>query len=147
MIVIIRRIGVVAGQICHLACLIVEPRSESLVEALNPSPFTLKFALSSKHHMITEAHGIPLAVSLTGGNRNDVAQLLPAIQAIRCAGRCGRPRSSQALRVGIVVERSLAPDLATQPKVPGNCPSGTSWQSAKSRSPSGASAGPSSAAA
>jgi hypothetical protein len=25
-----------------------------------------------KHHLITEAHGIPLAVSLTGGNRNDV---------------------------------------------------------------------------
>jgi transposase len=29
----------------------------------------------SKHHVITEAHGIPLALSLTGGNRNDVTQL------------------------------------------------------------------------
>src|SRR5664279_920978 len=26
----------------------------------------------SKHHLIVEAHGIPLAVTLTGGNRNDV---------------------------------------------------------------------------
>ena len=27
--------------------------------------------------MITEAHGCPLAVSLTGGNSNDVTQLIP----------------------------------------------------------------------
>jgi hypothetical protein len=26
----------------------------------------------SKHHVITEAHGTPLVVSLTGGNRNDI---------------------------------------------------------------------------
>ena len=32
--------------------------------------------------MITEAHEIPLAVSLTGGNRNDITQLMPLIQAI-----------------------------------------------------------------
>jgi hypothetical protein len=29
----------------------------------------------SRHHLITEAHGIPLTVSLTGGIRNDVTQL------------------------------------------------------------------------
>jgi hypothetical protein len=29
--------------------------------------------------VITEAHGIPLAVSLTGSNRNDVTQLMPLI--------------------------------------------------------------------
>jgi hypothetical protein len=47
----------------------------------------------SKHHLITEAHGIPLAVSLTGGNRNDVTQLMPLIQAIPpVRGRRGRPR-------------------------------------------------------
>ena len=32
--------------------------------------------------MITEAHGIPLAVSLTGGNRNDVTQLMPLVAAV-----------------------------------------------------------------
>jgi hypothetical protein len=49
---------------------------------------------TSKHHLITEAHGIPLAVSLTGSNRNDVTQLLPPlIQAIPpVRGRRGRPR-------------------------------------------------------
>ena len=31
----------------------------------------------SKHHIITDGQGIPLAVSLTGQNRNDVTQLLP----------------------------------------------------------------------
>ena len=47
----------------------------------------------SKHHLITEAHGIPLAVTLTGGNRNDVTQLLPLIEAIPpVRGRRGRPR-------------------------------------------------------
>ena len=43
--------------------------------------------------MITEAHGIPLAVSLTGGQRNDVTQLMPLLAAIPpVRGRRGRPR-------------------------------------------------------
>jgi hypothetical protein len=47
----------------------------------------------SKHHLITESHGIPLAVSLTGGNRNDVTELMPLIEAIPpVRGRRGRPR-------------------------------------------------------
>ena len=47
----------------------------------------------SKHHVITEAHGMPLAVSLTGGNRNDITQLIPLVQAVPpVRGRRGRPR-------------------------------------------------------
>ncbi|MET9085634.1 IS5 family transposase [Streptomyces sp. NPDC004237] len=47
----------------------------------------------SKHHVITDAQGIPLAVSLTGGNRNDVTQLLPLVDKIpSVAGTVGRPR-------------------------------------------------------
>ena len=43
--------------------------------------------------MITDAGGIPLAATLTGGNRHDVTQLLPLIEAIPpVRGRCGRPR-------------------------------------------------------
>jgi hypothetical protein len=43
--------------------------------------------------VITEGAGIPLAVSLTGGNRNDVTQLIPLINAIPpVRGRRGRPR-------------------------------------------------------
>jgi transposase len=46
----------------------------------------------SKHHVITEAGGIPLAVSLTGGNRNDVTQLMPLLAAIPpIRGKPGRP--------------------------------------------------------
>ncbi len=45
----------------------------------------------SKHHVIVEAYGIPLAVTLTGGNRNDVTQLIPPIQAVPpIRGRSGR---------------------------------------------------------
>ncbi|MGV9387480.1 IS5 family transposase [Nonomuraea sp. NPDC003707] len=51
----------------------------------------------SKHHIITDGNGIPLAMSLTGGNRNDVTQLLPLIKAIPpVRGRRGRPRKRPA---------------------------------------------------
>nr|WP_240529867.1 IS5 family transposase [Streptomyces mangrovisoli] len=47
----------------------------------------------SKHHVLTDAQGIPLAVSLTGGNRNDVTQLLPLLDEVPAvAGLVGRPR-------------------------------------------------------
>ena len=47
----------------------------------------------SKHHLIVDAGGIPLAVLLTGGNRNDVTQLLPLLQAVPpIRGKRGRPR-------------------------------------------------------
>lgn len=43
--------------------------------------------------MITDGHGTPLAVILTGGNRNDVTQLMPLLDAIPLVrGRLGRPR-------------------------------------------------------
>ncbi|WP_181923396.1 IS5 family transposase [Streptomyces sp. 3212.3] len=57
-----------------------------------PSPVD-RARTGSKHHVITEGHGIPLAVSLTGGNRNDVTQLVPLVQAVPpVRGRRGRPR-------------------------------------------------------
>ncbi|WP_418961265.1 IS5 family transposase [Streptomyces tritici] len=47
----------------------------------------------SKHHLIVDGQGIPLAVSLTGGNRNDVTQLMPLLAKIpSVAGLVGRPR-------------------------------------------------------
>ena len=43
--------------------------------------------------MITDGAGVPLAVTLTGGNRNDVTQLMPLIHAVPpVRGRRGRPR-------------------------------------------------------
>lgn len=54
----------------------------------------------SKHHVITDAQGTPLRVSLTGGNRNDITQLLPLVEAIPpVKGLRGRPpQASPALR-------------------------------------------------
>ncbi|MGI5380626.1 IS5 family transposase [Streptomyces sp. CA-251387] len=47
----------------------------------------------SKHHVICDATGIPLAVALTGGNRNDITQLMPLLAAIPpIRGKRGRPR-------------------------------------------------------
>ncbi|MEU0936073.1 IS5 family transposase [Embleya sp. NPDC005971] len=47
----------------------------------------------SKHHVLVEGRGIPLAVSPTGGNRNDVTQVLPLLAMVpHVRGRVGRPR-------------------------------------------------------
>ncbi|MFF8295080.1 IS5 family transposase [Streptomyces globisporus] len=46
----------------------------------------------SKHHIVVDRRGTPLAVSLTGG-KHDVSQLIPLIDAIpRIRGLRGRPR-------------------------------------------------------
>jgi len=47
----------------------------------------------SKHHLVTDAAGIPLAATLTGANAHDVTQLIPLVDAIPpVRGRRGRPR-------------------------------------------------------
>ena len=47
----------------------------------------------SKHHLLTDGNGIPLAVILTAANRHDVTQLLPLVAAVvPVAGKVGRPR-------------------------------------------------------
>jgi len=47
----------------------------------------------SKHHVITDAQGIPLNVILTGANDHDVTQLLPLVDGIPpIAGKVGRPQ-------------------------------------------------------
>lgn len=48
---------------------------------IGPSPVD-RGRTGSKHHLITDGYGIPLAVILTGGNRNDVTQLMPLLDAI-----------------------------------------------------------------
>lgn len=43
--------------------------------------------------MITDGNGIPPAVSLGGGNRNDILQLMPLLEAIPpVRGKVGKPR-------------------------------------------------------
>jgi transposase len=47
----------------------------------------------SKHHLITDGTGIPLAFTLTGGNCNDVTQLIPLLEAVPpVRGTRSRPR-------------------------------------------------------
>ncbi|GHB79649.1 hypothetical protein GCM10010377_82120 [Streptomyces viridiviolaceus] len=49
--------------------------------------------LRSMAYLITDGHSTPLAVLLTGGNRNDVTQLLPLLEAIPpVRGRVGHAR-------------------------------------------------------
>jgi transposase len=46
----------------------------------------------SKHHLVTDANGIPLSVKLTGANRHDITQLMPLVDSIPpIAGKVGRP--------------------------------------------------------
>ncbi|WP_443044152.1 transposase [Streptomyces sp. NBC_00353] len=47
----------------------------------------------SKHLLITDATGIPLAVTLTGGNRKNVTQFIPLLEAVPAVrGKRCRPR-------------------------------------------------------
>src|SRR5207247_1423958 len=60
--------------------------------ATGPSPVD-RARCGSKHHLLVDATGIPLAWTLTGGNCNDVTQLLPLIERVPSVrGRVGRPR-------------------------------------------------------
>src|SRR3954464_4946976 len=60
--------------------------------ATGPSPVD-RGRRGSKHHLLVDASGLPLAWTLTGGNRNDVTQLIPLVDpAPAVAGRVGRPR-------------------------------------------------------
>ncbi len=60
--------------------------------ATGPSPVD-RARSGSKHHLLVDASGIPLAWTLTGGNRNDVTQLIPLIDKVPpVRGVIGRPR-------------------------------------------------------
>jgi transposase len=70
----------------------------SHIRALRGGPLTGRSPVDrartgSKHHLIVDRHGLPLAATLTGGHRNDVTQLLPLIDGIGAiTGKRGRPR-------------------------------------------------------
>ena len=53
----------------------------------------LREAETGRSISLVDATGIPLAWTLTGGNRNDVTQLIPLVDAVPAVrGRVGRPR-------------------------------------------------------
>ena len=61
----------------------IAPPSERLEVGgkTGPNP-TDRVKLGRKHHVITDANGIPLASILTGANRHDVTQLMALVEAI-----------------------------------------------------------------
>jgi transposase len=47
----------------------------------------------SKHHLLVDATGIPLAWTVSGGNRNDITQLISLVERVPpVRGTVGRPR-------------------------------------------------------
>jgi transposase len=50
-------------------------------EDTGPNP-TDRGKLGTKHHVLTDAQGIPLAITVTGANEADVKQLLPLVDSI-----------------------------------------------------------------
>jgi len=57
-----------------------------------PSPVD-RARTGSKHHLLVDASGIPLAWTVTGGNRNDVTQLIPLVERVPpVRGKVGKPR-------------------------------------------------------
>jgi transposase len=61
-------------------------------EATGPGPVD-RAKPGTKHHLITDASGIPLASSVTRANRNDISELAPLFGKLpEVAGKVGRPR-------------------------------------------------------
>ena len=50
-------------------------------DQIGPNP-TDRGKLGTKHHVLTDAQGIPLAVTVTGANAADVTELLPLVDRI-----------------------------------------------------------------
>jgi transposase len=71
----------------------LQPRAgEKGGSATGPSPVD-RARNGSKHHLLVDAGGIPLAWTVTGGNRNDVTQLVPLLERVPpVRGKVGRPR-------------------------------------------------------
>ena len=65
-----------------------------------PSPVNRRKS-GSKHQLITDAGGIPLAFLLTAANRNDCSELVALVEAIPpIRGKRGRPKRRPACVVG-----------------------------------------------
>jgi transposase len=87
-----------------------------------PSPVD-RARSGSKHHVIVDRRGTPLAVSLTSGNRHDVTQLVPVLVAIPRIPRGPRPASPPACRSRSLGRRTAGPEGT----VHGSGPGKTRW--------------------
>lgn len=61
-------------------------------EKTGPNP-TDRRKLGTKHHIVTDGQGVPLAVTITGSNVHDVKELVHVVDAIpNVRGKVGHPR-------------------------------------------------------
>jgi transposase len=61
-------------------------------EKTGPNP-TDRRKPGSKHHVVTDAEGVPLAATTTASNTHDVNEMLPVVDAVpEVAGKVGHPR-------------------------------------------------------
>lgn len=61
-------------------------------ELTGPSPVDRR-KRGSKHHLLTDANGVPIVTLLTEANRHDVTQLLPLVNEVPAiGGKPGQPR-------------------------------------------------------
>jgi transposase len=91
--------------------------------ATGPSPVD-RSKSGSKHHVITDANGIPLACSTTAANVNDISQMAPLFNAIPpVAGKVGHPKQKpDALQGDLAYDsephRQGLRDLGVEPILP-----------------------------
>ncbi len=64
---------------------------------VGPSPVD-RARPGSEHHLLADRHGTPLAVTLTGGNRPDVTQLLPLLDAVPGQARTSTQQAPALVR-------------------------------------------------
>jgi transposase len=70
------------------------------VEGSGPNP-TDRGRPGVKHHVITDAKGIPLAADVTGANAPDVTELMPLVESIGpVGGKAGHPKRRPAVLYG-----------------------------------------------
>ena len=68
------------------------PAGEKRGTQTGPSPVD-RGRRGTKHHLLVDGGGVPLAWTVTGGNRNDATQLLDLLDRVPAVrGRVGRPR-------------------------------------------------------
>jgi transposase len=107
-------------------------------EKTGPNPTDRRKA-GSKHHVLTDAHGIPLVAHLTAANRHDITQLLPLVDAMPpLRGRPGRPARKPRLVHGDrgydsqshrdqLLARGIVPELAKRRTPHGSGLGRTRW--------------------
>ncbi|MFB6815419.1 IS5 family transposase [Streptomyces sp. NPDC056347] len=92
----------------------------------------------SKHHIIVDRHGTPLAIALTSGNRHDVTQLMPLLDAVPHIRGLRRPRHRPRRLFAdrgydfdkyrrLVRARGITPKIARRGNPHGSGPGRTRW--------------------